>query len=48
MKQRITTLVIYIDQHHNEKTQSLFQKLLPGNIPDFRKAGFVNVFEIPC
>lgn len=47
MNQRVTTLVMYTDQHHNEKIHLLLQMLLPGNTLDFLKAGFVNVFEKP-
>lgn len=48
MNQRVTTLVTYIDQHHNEKVQVRLQMLLPGNVPDFLQTGSVNVFEKPC
>lgn len=46
-EQRVTTLVTYTDQHHNEKIQLLLQMLLSGNILDFLKAGLVNVLEKP-
>lgn len=37
----------YTDQHHNEKTQLLFQMLLQETFVDFLKAGISNDFEIP-
>lgn len=47
MNRRVTTLVMYTEQHHSEKVHLLLQMLSPGNTLDFLKAGFVNVFEKP-